>query len=675
MLGLAEKKGFFAFKGRIKWLYAIALIFLGLLLYAPVINFEFILYDDPDYVTLNPWVLNGLTWEGIKWAFLNIHGEKTYWHPLTWLSHMLDCELFRANPGAHHLINLLFAIANSLLLFHFLEKLTGSVTKSFIVAVLFLIHPVQIETIAWISERKNLLTTFFALLSLIFYLKYVTNSKPKDYAFVFLFFTLCLMSKPALAPLPFLMLLLDFYPLQRIRLKFAKSVENPQIPKLKQVTLKRAIIEKIPLLVLVIGICVVTIEAHKALSALAITLPLQWRIENAIVSISSYLQKIILPMNFAVFYPHPGKWDSALVFRSGFLIFLITILLLFYFKRNKFPLIGWFWFLGMLVPASGIIQAGMQAMAMRFIYFPIAGIFITCVWIADDLLSGFSISAPLKKVLATAVIIICFILNSNQLLVWQNSLSLFEETLKHTKNNFIAHCSYGLALYYRGNYKEAKEHFLDAIRIFPKFIEARMNLGMVLEKENNFEEAYEQYRMVTAQRHDLPFAWKALAKAASQIGRTEEALQATLKAIELNPASDPELYFIAGYLASTLSRAADAVNFYRKSLELNPNQPVVLNNLAWLLATLPDDNLRNGNEAVALAQKANELTGGKNVIINGTLAAAYAEAGNFEKAVEIARKAIELAASINEKQIEQKNRELLKLYLDKKPYREPLNYK
>jgi len=672
MSGVMKIKDFFTTQRKIKWLYAIALIFLGLLLYLPVINFEFIIYDDPDYVTLNPYTLHGLTWDGIKWAFLNIHGEKTYWHPLTWISHMLDCNLFGANPTYHHLVNLIFAIINSILLFHFLEKLTNSIHKSFIVAALFLIHPVQIETIAWISERKNLLTTFFALLTLIFYLKYAINRKIKDYIFVFLSFVFCLMSKPALAPLPFLMLLIDFYPLERIKLKSRAASGNNKQSRFSKVTLKQAIIEKIPLFALVIGISLITIEAHKALSALAITMPLQWRIENAIVSVASYIQKIILPVNFAVFYPHPGKWDSAIVFKSGFLILLITILLIIYFRRNKFPLIGWFWFLGMLVPASGIIQAGMQAMAMRFIYFPIIGFFIMCIWTVDDLLSGLSFQTLLKKSLAGLVIILCFYLNSLQLLNWQNSLSLFGETLKHTKNNFIAHCNYGLALYYQGNYKEAKEHFLDAIRIFPKFIEARLNLGMTLEKENDFEGAYEQYRIVISQRQDLPFAWKSLAKAAMQIGKTEEAMQAVLKAIELNPDSDAELYFIAGYLASSLSKPAEAITYYRKSLELNPSQPIVLNNLAWLLATLPDDNLRNGNEAVALAHKANELTGGKNIIINGTLAAAYAETGNFEKAVETARKAIELATSANEKQLEQKNRELLQLYLNKKPYREQL---
>lgn len=673
MTGISYKEAFSRSKLDNKWILIGFLIVCGFLLYSPVVYFEFLLYDDPDYITLNPWVLNGLTWNGIKWAFFNIHGEKTYWHPLTWLSHMLDCQLFGANPSAHHFVNMTLAIVNALLVFCFVEKITGSTGKSFIVALLFLLHPVQVETVAWISERKNLLTTLFALFSLIFYAKYVSSLKMRHFFLSLLFFSFCLMCKPALAPLPFLMLLLDFYPMRRIETKKTQTQSPSTNSIFIKVRLKKAVFEKIPFVLLSIGICVITIEAHKALSALAIAMPLSWRIENAIVSIATYLQKTIVPVNFSVFYPHPGKWDPPVILRSVALLIFITIFLIVYFRKNKMPLIGWLWFLGMLVPASGIIQAGMQAMAMRFIYFPVIGIFIAYVWGADDLLSRHQIGSKIKKTLAGLVIVLCFIFSSRQLMVWQDSLSLFEESLKNTKNNFIAHCNYGLALYYRGNYALAKEHFLDALRIFPKFVEARVNLGMVLEKENDVVGAYEQYKIAVSQRPDLPFIWKSLSKTASMLGKTEEALNAVLKAIELNPGGDPELYFMAGYLSAVLLKPSEAIKYYRKSLELNPLQPVVLNNLAWLLSTLPDDELRNGNEAVTLAWKANELTGGKNVIINGTLAAAYAEAGDFENAVNTARRAIELAVSTGEKQFEQKNRELLKLYLNKKPYREPLN--
>ncbi|MCX7872209.1 MAG: tetratricopeptide repeat protein [Verrucomicrobiae bacterium] len=670
MCGVSIEKKFLTLE--CNWVYIALIVILGVFLYAPVVYFEFIIYDDPDYITLNPLVLKGLTWEGVKWAFFNIHGEKTYWHPLTWLAHMLDCELFGANPSAHHIVNLLLAVLNALLVYVLIWKITSSKWKGFIVGVFFLVHPVQIETVAWISERKNLLTCFFALLTLIFYVKYTRCLKLNYYVLVLLSFILCLMAKPALAPLPFLMLLLDFYPLQRLVFSNTEGRQNLPISGYQKVTLKRAIIEKLPLFALTLFSCLITLEAHRALQALAISLPLTWRFENAIVAISEYVIKTVVPYGFAVIYLHPGRWDSTVVLRSSlFLLFLIGFLIL-YWRRNKFPLIGWLWFLGMLVPVSGIIQAGMQAMALRFIYFPVIGLLLAYVCVVDDLLTKIRNGEFLKKFIAATAIIICFIVSSKQLIIWQNSLSLFENTLKHTKNNFIAHCNYGLALYYRGYYSEAKEHFLDAIRIYPKFIEARINLGMVLEREGDISGAYEQYRTVVDMRHDIAFAWKSLARVASQIGKNEEALDATLKAIELNPSSDPELYFMAGYISFLLSNPSQAIKYYRKSLELNSKQPIVLNNLAWLLATLPEDELRKGQEAVSLALKANELTGGRSVIINGTLAAAYAEAGEFDKAVETAKKAIELAIAVNDKQFEEKNRELLELYLNKRAYREPL---
>jgi len=331
------------------------------------------------------------------------------------------------------------------------------------------------------------------------------------------------------------------------------------------------------------------------------------------------------------------------------------------------PLIGWLWFLGMLVPVSGIIQAGVQSMALRFVYFPIIGLFITIVWTIGKVLD--KIKMPVGKIVGGIVICICIVLSSNQLRVWQDNLTLFEQALKNTKNNFIAHCNYGLSLYYRGNLSEAKEHILDALRIYPRFVEARLNLGMVFEKEGDFSSAAEQYKRAIEIRPDLPFGWKSLAQVLNQLGQNEDALKAALVAEKINP-NDPDLQFMLGYLSSRNNMPHDAIMHYRKALAINPNQPAVLNNLAWLLSTLPDDSLRNGKEAVELAEKANALIGGENVTILGTLAAAYAEANRFDDAIATAQKAIQLAEATNQKELAEKNAKLLKLYSELKPYRE-----
>ncbi len=646
------------------FLIAIGIGVLTFIVYLPVVYHGFIIYDDPDYITLNPYVLKGFTADGIKWAFTQLHGEKTYWHPLTWLSHMLDCQLFGPKPGIHHLINVFYHIINSFLVFALILKLTGSLGKSAMISVLFALHPVQVETVAWISERKNLLTTLFALLSLLAYMKYSKTLKTKFYVLTIVLFMFCLMAKPALTPLPFLILVLDFYPLRRIKSTRQKNLTNTQCV---QVCLKRAILEKIPLFIVMSVSCAITIFAHKSIGGIVHTMPLSMRIENAIVAYATYVEKAIVPSGFAIIYPHPGIWERTIVYGSSILLILVSIYVLGYRRRDAMPLIGWLWFLGMLVPVSGIIQAGVQSMALRFVYFPIIGLFITIVWTIGKVLD--KIKMPVGKIVGGIVICICIVLSSNQLRVWQDNLTLFEQALKNTKNNFIAHCNYGLSLYYRGNLSEAKEHILDALRIYPRFVEARLNLGMVFEKEGDFSSAAEQYKRAIEIRPDLPFGWKSLAQVLNQLGQNEDALKAALVAEKINP-NDPDLQFMLGYLSSRNNMPHDAIMHYRKALAINPNQPAVLNNLAWLLSTLPDDSLRNGKEAVELAEKANALIGGENVTILGTLAAAYAEANRFDDAIATAQKAIQLAEATNQKELAEKNAKLLKLYSELKPYRE-----
>lgn len=660
-----DKQSFYSDSRKRLWIYAAAIAIVTILVYLPVAYYEFLIYDDPDYVTLNPRLLNGLTWEGIKWAFTNLNTEKTYWHPLTWISLFIDCQLFGAKPGALHLMNLFYHIINSILLLFVLNRLTGSAGKSAIVATLFALHPVQIETVAWISERKNLLATFFALLVFWSYLKYAKTAQIKHYIISILFFSFCLMSKPALTPIPFLLLILDFYPLKRIVLKSRKGTE-------KKSQISRVVIEKLPFFTLTIASSVITIIAHNALGGIMRGLPLTLRIENAIVAYAAYIKKIIIPAGFAIVYPHPGIWERDVVYGSLALLIAITIYLLFISRKEPMALTGWMWFLGMLVPVSGIVQAGIQSMALRFLYFPAIGLFIMFVWgLASQLGEVRLVKFRIDRLAAAITICVCIVLTSNQLKYWQNSLTLFEQTLENTRNNFIAHCNYGLALFYQGNIQEAKEQFLDALAIHPRFVEARLNLGMVFEKEGNLASAEEQYKIAIELRPDIPFGWKALARVLNQSGNKQDALKAAKVAEKINR-YDPEAQYTLGFLYSANGFPREAIEHYKKCVELNPVMPAALNNLAWLLATLPDDSLRNGKEALEYAEKANRLTGGKNTVILGTLAAAYAEMGRFDDAINVAQKAIQLATERGEKEYIEKNKKLLDLYRQSKPYREPI---
>lgn len=644
------------------------LILSVLLLYLRVIYHEFNIYDDPDYITLNPYVIKGISADGIKWAFLKIHGDKTYWHPLTWLSHMLDCQLFGLNPSAHHLVNVFFHIINSVLVFLFIKRLTHAEWKSAIVAILFALHPIQVETVAWIAERKNLLTTMFALISLNFYLKYARESKLRDLGFTTLFFVLCLMAKPALVPLPFLMILLDLLILKRVS-NFKNN--NTSARSITKKPFTYILLEKLPLFICSAVISIITIIAHQKLGGLDRSLPIGLRLENFIVSISIYIQKTFLPIGFPILYPHPGKWEPNT--RDGALVIFIlfSALALWRLRRNPFLIFGWLWFLGMLIPASGIIQAGIQALAFRFVYFPIIGLFIAVVWGIAEILSQTRKKNLISGVIIIIVIVASFVLSSRQLSLWQSSLLLFEDTLKRTKNNYVGHCNYGLSLFYRGNFKEAKEQFIDALRIRPNFVEARINLGMVLEQEGDLNGAIENYKLAAELKPDLAYVWKMLGNALAKTGNFDEAIKANANALRLNP-NDPEVLFNQGFALSNKNRIKEAIEHYRRCIELNPYRADALNNLAWLLAASDCDDCRNGKQAVELAEKAKAITGGQKAVVIGTLAAAYAEAGRFDDAIKTAEEAIQCATQHNEPEIAEINRKLLNYYKNKIPVRESI---
>jgi cytochrome c-type biogenesis protein CcmH/NrfG len=587
-------------------------------------NHLFINYDDPVYVTENRHVQAGLSGPGLAWAFLNLHGEHTYWHPITWVSHMLDCQLFGLNPGPHHLVNVAYHIANALLLLVVLRRMTGAFWRSAMVAGLFALHPLQVDTVAWVTERKNVLSTFFWLLTVWAYVGYAEGRMRKSstehptsniqhptsnfYLLSLCFFTLGLMSKPALVTLPFVMLLLDYWPLGRMQNAECRmqkgTVRSPASRIALPVSRLTLLLEKLPFLALAAAAAFVTLAGHHEIRAEGTAgLAWQWRVANALVSYVRYLGKTFWPSHLAVFYPHPGIWPVEVVGGSALILLAVSGFVIWRARQSPYLVMGWLWFLGVLVPMIGIIQAGTQAMADRFAYVPLIGLFIMVVWGLGDwaALRGRWLREYGSFGFAALVLAGCALLTSRQLSYWQNTTTLFEHALQVTSNNSCAHFS----------------------------------LGNELADE----------------------------------GKTQQAMKEWETALEIEPSRAD----IHGRIAGSLSRQGNftgALARYRRALEIDPDLAEVLNNLAWLLATCPEASLRNGAEAVQLAFKACELTRFRRTIMVGTLAATYAEAGRLAEAVKTAQAACALATEEGDDALLVRNQQLLDLYRAGKPYHE-----
>jgi hypothetical protein len=588
------------------WVYILLALSI-LAVYAPVLRHDFINYDDPDYVTQNLVVQSGLTPQGLKWAFFNLHGEHTYWHPVTWISHMLDVQLFGLNPGAHHAVNVLFHAANSLLLLLLLHRLTGAFWRSAAVSFLFAFHPLQLDTVAWITERKNVLSTLFWLLTLLAYVRYVKTLSWKDYVSVVLLYAVGLMCKPALVTLPCVLLLLDLWPLRR----FAWSKQHLPSgdansggalpPEIRSRSVAQLLWEKAPLLVLALAVSMMIVTGHQQIRA-HFDLPLSWRVGNAVVSYSRYLGKIFWPDNLSVFYPHPGLWPTGYILGSSLLLFTVSLYSLLRLRRAPWLLVGWLWFLGTLVPMIGLVQAGVQAMADRFVYVPVIGLFAAMVWLVADLAQHCHWPKWAPAALALLAIGSCVVVTSIHLPLWQNSLRLFQHALEVTRGNYVAHYSLGNALADQGKPDEAMRHWEEALQLAPDLAELHARIAAALAQAGDF---------------------------------------------------------------------SGAIAKYRQALKVDPKETGVLNNLAWLLATAPDAQVRNGAEAVELAERACALTQNRRTVFVGTLAAAYAEAGRFEEATASAERACKLADGAGENDLLKFNERLLRYYRARQPYHEP----
>ncbi len=664
--------------------------------YEPVRYNGFVDYDDGGYIVENPNVKGGITADSVIWAITKGHAAN--WHPLTWLSHMLDCELFGLNPSYHHLMSVMLHTINALLLFWILKGATGSIWASAFVAFVFAVHPVQVESVAWASERKTILSGLFQLLTIAAYIHYARQPGTKRYLLVLLLFGLCIMTKPVVVTVPLMLLLLDYWPLERI--KWGRNTEeyNATKPGLQKFSAGRLITEKIPLLVMSGILSMVTSVTQEAGGAIVTLekLPTGYRIANMFISYIRYIGKLVWPSRLAILYPHTySNLSIAITIICALLFIVITILCIYIGLRKRYVAVGWLWYVGTLVPMIGLIQAGSQAMANRYMYISMLGLLIIIAWSFKDLIAKWRFLKVAAAGLTIIILPILVFLTRMQVRHWQNTMTLFGYALEVTENNEGAEFVYGCSLHDSGKIKEAIQHISAAVRIRPTFSAARNKLGKILMEEGKTEAAIACFKEVIARDKEFKEAYFNLGAALGRQGKYDEAIKCFAKLLKLDP-EFPDAHARMGATLLISGRADEAIEHFEealkikpdqaevyanlaiaymqlgkyesaivnrdKAVELEPDDPDVLNNLAWLLATAGDISLEDANKSVEFAERACELTGNKKPDYLDTLAVSYAAAGRFEEAVKTAEKAFDIATANGQEVLASELQNRIKLY-------------
>jgi protein O-mannosyl-transferase len=576
---------------------------LGLLLFLlvagvflPALRYDFLNYDDPGFVTDNVHVQGGFTWANVKWAFLS--ADIDYWRPLSWLSHMADCQLFGLHPWGHHLTNVLLHALNSLLVFAVLRKMTGAVWRSLLVAALFGLHPLHVESVAWIAERKDVLSTLFWLLSMWAYAHWVRQRAAQQprasvfYGLALASFALGLMSKPMLVMVPCVLLLLDFWPLGRFGCTTDHSSPAESSFANWAAVAWSLVVEKIPFFAFSAAVSVLTVLAQKHVGALKTAADYPWpdRIANAMVAYCRYLGKCSFPTKLAAFYPYTKHQPAGQVVLAGVLLAVITVIVCALYRKRSYLLVGWLWFLGTLLPVIGLVQVGEQSMADRYSYMPLVGVFVMLVWTAGDLMACWRLRLELLSAVAGAVVVGCVVLTSRQLVFWQDSTTLFRRALAVTENNWAAHTYLGVALSKSpAHLPEAIAEYEAGIRIAPEVSEAHNYLANALARTPGREsEAIDEFQVALRLNSKIADAHSNLATMLAKIpGRLPEAIAEYQAALRLKPESAEIHYYLGLALARTPPRLPEAITEFRTALRLKPDSAEIHYNLGLVLAETP----------------------------------------------------------------------------------------
>jgi tetratricopeptide (TPR) repeat protein len=525
----------------------LSLLLLTLIVYAQVHNFEFVNFDDRETVVGNTHIRDGITLAGLEWAFTSAYAAN--WFPLTWISHMLDFQLFGLSPGWHHITNVMIHLASTLLLFLLLRRITGRKWESVFVAFVFALHPLHVESIAWVSERKDVLSAFFWILTIWFYVGHVAKPGPKRYLFALGAFALGLMSKQMLVTLPFVLLLLDYWPLQRQKTRWL-------------------VIEKLPFLALSAAVSLVTYRVQHAAGAVTQldAIPIAMRAENALISYVAYLLQFFWPSGLACFYPYPPVLPAWQIVGSALTLIAISILVL----KRPYLAVGWFWYLGTLVPVIGLVQVGLQSRADRYTYIPMIGISIMLAWGFSEIMDQWPRARNSLAVASAAVCCVWLALTWIQIQYWQNSITLFEHALAYTQNNFIAHTNLGVALAEQGRTDDALRHLHSAVEENPNHEDSRINLGALLGQLGRADDAFEQFTQAIRIQPDSAHAHYSLGNVLivqRKFGEAANEFQASLRVV---PDFALARFGLAGALLN-LGRTDEAIVQYSEALRLDPS--------------------------------------------------------------------------------------------------------
>lgn len=655
-----------------------ALVVLLLAIYWQVTGFDFVIIDDNDYAKDNPHIKTGLTVDNLKWDVTAVVGAN--WHPVTVLSHQLDNTLYGSRPGGHHFTSVLFHIVNTLLVLALMLRLTKgaapaskeetaalSETRRFwacaIVAALFALHPLRVESVAWIAERKDVLSAFFFLLTLLAYVRYAelrADAKQPGrttvhYVLALVFLALGLMSKAMLVTVPCVLVLLDFWPLRRIRDFNAR-------------TLTANVVEKIPFFALSLAFCLITffVQNHSGTVLNLSAYKFSARIANAVVSYSRYLGITFWPHQLAAFYPY-RPWATWQVAAATSLFALISLVCVLNLRKRPYLFVGWFFFTGMLVPVIGISQVGTQAMADRYTYMPHIGLFMAIVWLVFETFQRIKpmALAAIGFAAALAMVPVTFA----QIGIWRDSEILIQTTLNRTTDNAEANFFLGAVRQKQERFTEAIPYYSEALRIHPAMLEPMCGLGNVYDKLGDRAKAAEQYRRALALDPTFPLALHCLGDVYRKEGMPDHAIAQYTMVLKYKPDIPEAHYHLARLLQGKHDRAA-AIQHLHEAIQLKPDYTEALNDLAWALATQKDEKLRNGSEAARLAAEAVSLTHNQDPGALDTLAAALAEEGKYIDAAQTASAAINVAMAIGDTNLVSEIGSRLKLYQSQRAYRE-----